>query len=98
MAGFPLRGNWLGVGMFVVGGLVAGVLGFVFKLPDAPAMIGVGITLIVLDFAFRVSNMNMPRWLVSRDAGGFFFFVPIWGLGIFAVILNLLILAGVIKK
>ncbi len=99
MGVLPIRGNWLGLGMFVVvGGLVALIGGFILKLGDVKTMITVGAALAVADLAIRIVNRTVPGWIFSREAGGYFFFIPIWILGLLVVVLKSLIGAGVIKK
>jgi hypothetical protein len=84
--------------MFAVGGIVAAVAGFLLKAGDAKTMIAVGATLVLVDAAFRVSGRGEPNWVFSRTSGGFFFFLPVWVLGVLVVTLNALIGAGVLKK
>ena len=84
------RGNALGVIMFIVGGVIAGVGGFVFKLGDATVMIMVGVALFLMDMIIRLRVRNQKGWLMSKALGGYFFFVPVWILGILVVILNIL--------
>jgi hypothetical protein len=48
-----IRGNWLGLGMFIASGIVALIGGFFLKLGDVITMISVGITLSVMDLIFR---------------------------------------------
>ncbi|MBK7705102.1 MAG: hypothetical protein IPN69_09630 [Acidobacteria bacterium] len=95
----PVRGNWLGLAMFVVvGGAVALVGGFVFKLSDVKTMIAVGAALVLVDFGFRFACRAQGKWVFGRDAGGYFVFLPVWILGAIVILLNSLIGAGVIKK
>ena len=85
-----IRGNALGLVMFIIGGLIAGVGGLVFKLGDAPIMIMVGIALFLMDAVIRLRVRNQPGWLMSKQLGGYFFFIPVWLLGILVIILNIL--------
>lgn len=85
-----VRGNALGLAMFVVGGVIAGIGGFIFKLGDAPTMIMVGVSLVLMDMIIRLQVRTQPGWLMSKQLGGYFFFVPVWLLGIFVIILNIL--------
>lgn len=100
MGMIPNRGNWLGLGMFVVvGGLVAFLDGFVLKPGDTIMIIAVGAAPAVADVAFRVVNRANPKGLFGKETGGnFFFFVPVWILGLLVVLLNSLIGAGVKRK
>lgn len=89
MGVIPIRGNWLGMGMFVLSALVGVVLGLGLRWRDPATMIGVGVSLIVMDLAVRVALRKGPRWLVARDSGGYFFFVPVWVLGCIVAAINL---------
>ncbi len=93
-----VRGNLLGVGMLAVGAVVAAVGGFVLKFGDHTTMIAVGLTIFVLDAVVRLSGRDRPGWLFGAERGGFFFFVPIWLVGVLVVAGNALIGAGVIRK
>ncbi len=93
-----VRGNWLGLGMFAIGGIVAGIGGFFLKLGDVKTMVAVGAVLVILDLAFRLTAIKKPNWLFGKQTGGFFFFVPVWLLGVFVIALNVLIGLGYIKK
>ncbi len=93
-----VRGNWLGLGMFAVGGIVAGIGGFFLKLGDVITMVTVGAVLVILDLAFRLTAIGKPNWIFGKQTGGFVLFVPVWVLGIFVIALNVLIGLGYIKK
>ena len=84
------RGNVLGVIMFVIGGVIAGIGGLVFKLSDAPIMIMVGVALFLMDMIIRLRVRTQPGWLMSKQLGGYFFFIPVWLLGVFVIILNII--------
>lgn len=84
----PIRGNVLGIALFVVAGLIAGLLNLVFKLPNATTMIGVGLFLFIADLLIRVASRSKKGWLFQRELGGYLFFVPIWLFGIIVVIAN----------
>ena len=85
-----IRGNALGVVMFIIGGVIAGIGGFIFKLTDAPIMIMVGVALFLMDMVIRLRVRHQAGWLMSKQLGGYFFFVPVWILGIFVIVLNIL--------
>ena len=85
-----IRGNALGIAMFVIGGVIAGVGGFILKLGDAPIMIMVGVALLLMDLIIRWQVRNQAGWLMSKQLGGYFFFVPVWILGILVIIINIL--------
>ncbi|MBN8657853.1 MAG: hypothetical protein J0M11_19130 [Anaerolineae bacterium] len=92
-----VRGNALGVIMFIIGGVIAGVGGFIFKLGDAPIMIMVGVALFLMDMIIRLRVRNQAGWLMSKTLGGYFFFVPVWILGILVIILNILNGSGLLS-
>jgi hypothetical protein len=92
-----VRGNALGVIMFIIGGVIAGVGGFIFKLGDAPIMIMVGVALFLMDMIIRLRVRNQAGWLMSKSLGGYFFFVPVWILGILVIILNILNGSGLLS-
>ena len=85
-----LQANYWGLGMIVVGGLLAGLGSFVFKLPDALVLIGVGLSLILVDLILRLRSRAMQRWLLNREAGGHLLYIPVWIVGIVVVAANLL--------
>lgn len=76
--------------MFIMGGVVAGFGGLLLKLPDAVVMIGVGLALILADAIFRLRSRPEPGWVTSKELGGYFFFLPVWILGVLVVILNII--------
>ncbi len=76
--------------MFVVGGLVAGVGFLVLKLPNPVTMIGVGLSLIVMDWIFRFRSRHESGWITKKELGGYLFFIPVWGFGIVVVIINII--------
>lgn len=84
------RGNVLGVIMFVIGGVIAGIGGLVFKLGDAPIMIMVGVALFLMDMVIRLRVRTQPGWLMSKQLGGYFFFIPVWLLGLLVIALNII--------
>lgn len=93
-----LRGNWLGLWMFVFGALVAVVAGFVLKLPDQITMTSVGVSLFVADVGFRAFVGGEGNRAFGRKSGGFFFFLPVWLLGLVVAAANAMIHFKVIKK
>ena len=85
-----IRGNALGIAMFVVGGLIAGIGSFVFKLGDAPTMIMVGVAIFLMDMIIRLRVRSQNGWLMSKSLGGDFFFAPAWIVGIVVALINVL--------
>jgi hypothetical protein len=83
--------------MFIVGGVIAGVGGFVFKLGDATVMIMVGAALFLMDLIIRVRVRNQKGWLMSKLLGGYFFFVPVWILGVVVIVVNTLNGLGILS-
>ncbi len=85
-----IHGNLLGMLMFVVGGIIAGV-GYLFlKLPDPVTMMAVGITLIAADLVVRFRARPETGWLTNKQLGGYLFFIPAWGFGIIVVVDNII--------
>lgn len=93
-----MKGNLLGVFMLIASAVV-GVGGmFVLKLKEFQTMIAVGLTLLVMDLLFRLARRGAPKWLYRSESGGFFFFAPIWIVGLVIITVNVLIGFGVIKR
>jgi hypothetical protein len=86
----PIRGNALGLAMVVVTGLVAGLGSFVFRLGDALVMGSVGVALIAMDLLIRLRARPAAGWLTRSENGGYFFFVPVWVVGIVMIIVNII--------
>jgi hypothetical protein len=86
----PIQGNGLGLLMFVVAALIAGVGGFLLKLPDAVVMIAVGFGLILMDAIVRLRSRALPSWVTKKDLGGYLFFIPVWGFGIIVIVINII--------
>jgi hypothetical protein len=84
----PIRGNALGLAMVVATGAIAGLGSLVFHLADALVMGAVGIALIVMDLLIRLRFRAAGGWLTKSEFGGYFFFVPMWVLGIVIIIVN----------
>ena len=90
MSILSIRGNALGFAMFIISGLVAGVGGLVLRLEDAPVMIGVGVTLFLMDMVVRLRERPSTGWLTQKQLGGYLIFMPVWTLGILVILLNIL--------
>jgi hypothetical protein len=84
-----IRGNGLGMAMVVATGLIAGLGSLVLKLSDALVMLAVGVALIAMDLIVRLFYRQVPGWLMKREYGGYFFFVPVWILGVVVIAVNL---------
>jgi hypothetical protein len=84
-----IRGNALGFAMVVASALVAGVGGLVLHLADTPVMFGVGVSLILMDLFIRLRARPAPGWLTQSQWGGYFFFVPVWVVGIVMIVVNI---------
>ena len=85
-----IRSNSWGLAMFVVGGLIAGAGSFILKIDDAPVLMSVGASLIMMDVIIRVRSRNQPGWLLRRQYGGYLFYVPMWLIGSMVFAANLL--------
>ncbi len=86
----PIRGNALGLAMIVVTGLMAGVGALLLHLSDAVVMIAVGTALIVMDLIIRLTVRTAAGWLTGPQFGGYFFFVPVWVVGLVIILVNLI--------
>ena len=84
-----IHSNGWGLGLFVLGGLIAGVGSIVLKLADAPVLMSVGLALIAADLILRVRYRSQHGWLLQGQFGGQLFFVPMWLLGLIVFIANL---------
>ncbi len=85
-----IQGNKLGLLMFVICGLVAGGGGFLLKLPDVVTMIGVGLALFLMDIIVRFRSHGFPNWLMSKEVGGYLYFIPAWIGGIVVIAINII--------
>lgn len=92
----PIHGNTLGLMMFVVAALIAGVGGLALKLPDPLTMSAVGAGLVAMDTVIRLRSRSEPRWLMRQELGGYLFFAPVWAFGLFVIVAN--VLSGVSKS
>lgn len=93
-----IRGNWLGLIMFAASGIVALIGGFFLKLGDAKTMTAVGAALVIMDLAFRIFASREGNRFFGKNTGGYFFFIPVWLLGLLVFGGNLLRVVGVIKE
>lgn len=82
----PISTNNLGLALIVLGGVIAGVGLAVFKLGDAVVMLGIGSAVILADLIIRFRSRAMPGWLYRAEYGGNFFYLPMWGIGIIALV------------
>lgn len=85
-----IRGNPLGLLMFVIAAAVAGVGSLVLRLPDALVMMAVGLSLIGMDGVVRLRSRSTRGWLTRRSAGGYLFFIPAWGFGLVVIGANII--------
>jgi hypothetical protein len=92
MSPLPVRGNTLGVIMFVAAGLVAGLGGLLLRLPDVAVLTTVGLALTGADLTIRAGSRANPGWLTRSEFGGYFFFMPVWVVGLLVVVVNLALL------
>ena len=84
-----LRGNALGLAIIVITGAIAGIGSLVFQLADALVMMSVSGALIVMDVLIRLRFRPAMGWLTQSQFGGFLFFVPVWGVGVLIIVINL---------
>jgi len=85
-----INGNLVGLAMVVLSALIVALPGYLFRLPNAPLMIGVGAVLIAADLILRLVKRTDAKWLMSSRTGGYLFFIPVWIFGIAVMIVNLI--------
>lgn len=90
-----VNGNALGIFMFMLCGLVAGVGGGILRLSNPVVMFGVGLALLLMDGITRWKQRTQRGWLWREKLGGSLFWLPVWILGILVMLLNVLIGIGV---
>lgn len=83
-----IRGNGWGIAMIVIGGLSGGMSNYFFKFTDHQALIILGVTWVILDVALRARRRYQSRWLFSRQAGGFIWYIPVWAFGLVILVIN----------
>lgn len=85
-----IQGNRLGLAMFVTCGLVA-IASLLLKLPDVVGMIGLGFALMLMDIIVRFRTRALSdRWLMSKEIGGYLYFIPAWIGGIVVIVINII--------
>ncbi|MCU0481178.1 MAG: hypothetical protein MUE54_08195 [Anaerolineae bacterium] len=84
-----IYGNGLGILMFMMCALPALVGGLLMRLPDPIVMGFVGVMLVAMDMVIRIRNRNQTGWLMKKELGGYLYFIPVWVLGVFVIILNI---------
>jgi len=85
-----IQGNRLGLAMFVTCGLVA-VASLLLKLPDVVGMIGLGLALMLMDLIVRFRTRALSdRWLMSKEVGGYLYFIPAWIGGLVVIAINII--------
>ena len=85
-----IQGNMLGLCMFVTCGLVA-IASLLLKLPDAVGMVGLGLALMLMDLIVRFRARTLSnRWLMSKEIGGYLYFIPAWIGGIVVIAINII--------
>jgi hypothetical protein len=82
--------NLLGLGMFTLAGLIAGLfaqwLGKFDSTKSPFFLVGTGVLMIVLDLWYRMTRGEGS--LLHPRRGGQFFFMPVWILGGFVIMFN----------
>jgi hypothetical protein len=53
-------------------------------------MIAVGTALIGMDLIIRLTVRTAQGWLTRPQFGGYFFFVPVWAVGLAIILVNLI--------
>jgi len=92
-----INGNLVGMGMIVLSALLIALPGYLLNLPNSLVMIGVGLLLVAADVVIRFFDRSKEKWLMSSQAGGYFFFIPVWIFGTAVVVINL-INAFIVKR
>jgi hypothetical protein len=82
----PVNTNGLGLALIVLGGVIAGMGLAVLKLGDAVVMLAIGSAVIVADLIIRFRSRPLQGWLWGAEYGGNFFYLPMWGIGIIAIV------------
>ena len=90
MSLIPIRGNGLGIAMFVLAGLLIIPASMLLRVRNLPTMIAVGCVLILMDMLFRLCQRTQAGWLTKRELGGYFFFLPVWVLGLVVIGANVI--------
>ncbi|WP_201324337.1 hypothetical protein [Pseudanabaena sp. lw0831] len=83
-----IRGNILGLIMFVAVSPIALIGSFLLKLADPITMSCVGVALVAIDLLVRLRSRPSNGWLTQREFGGTLFFLPVWAFGIVVVVIN----------
>ncbi|MBA3867664.1 MAG: hypothetical protein H0X30_00770 [Anaerolineae bacterium] len=84
-----IQGNMLGLTMFITCGLVA-IASILLKIPDAVGLIGLGLALFLMDIIVRLRSRTLPNWLMSKEVGGYLYFIPAWIGGFVIIGINLI--------
>ena len=84
-----IQGNKLGLLMLVICALVAGAGYFLLKLPNPVTMMGVGSAFTLMDIIVRLRSRTLPGWLLSKELGGYLYFIPAWLGGLIVIAINL---------
>lgn len=92
-----INGNLIGFGMLVLSAAVIVLPWYFLRPPDFVTMGFVGLILILMDLGLRFAKRSTEQWLVSKFAGGYLFFIPVWIFGIAVIALNL-VNAFLVKK
>ena len=53
-------------------------------------LIGVGLALFFMDIIVRLRSRSLPNWLMSKEIGGYLYFIPAWIGGIIIMLINLI--------
>ena len=86
--------NWIGLGMFLFGEIIGGVISWSVGKFDTPklAIIIMGGFCFVVDLLYRFlkGNSNISEfWYVHPKCGGYILCIPMWFLGILALFLGM---------
>lgn len=92
-----INGNLIGFVMLAVSAAVIVLPWYFLRPPDFVTMGCVGLILVFMDLGLRFAKRSTERWLISKFAGGYLFFTPVWIFGIAVIALNL-VNALLVKK
>ncbi len=77
--------NLLGLGMAFAAAFIGAIAtGLLFRVNGGPLLYGVGVAAILIDVIYRATKGG-KQW-VSPNSGGHIWFIPIWVLGIVAIV------------
>ncbi len=86
-----IRANGWGIAMTVTGGLLGGVSSYFLRLTDPQALMTLGAAWILFDGSLRLSRRGQTHWWLSRQAGGWLWYVPVWVFGLVIMLISAIV-------